>query len=85
MEYKVLIKLLVPEIEDTYEAYIPINKTVAEVSQLLNQLVNNRSDGVYPIKESIHLYDRYTGTPYNMGMLVRDTNIRNGSELVFIS
>ena len=29
MEYKVLIKLYVPEIEKTYDMYIPINKTIS--------------------------------------------------------
>ena len=40
MEYKVLIKLFVPEIEEAYEAYIPINKTVGQVSVLLNHMVS---------------------------------------------
>ena len=84
MEYKVYIRLFVPEIEDSYEAFIPINKTVGEITVLLNQLVSNLS-GVYPQDKNIILYNRRTGTPYSRGVLVRDTDIKNGTELTMIS
>ncbi|MBR3236443.1 hypothetical protein IKF92_02065 [Candidatus Saccharibacteria bacterium] len=84
MEYKVLVKLFVPEIENAYEAYIPINKTVGQVSLLLNHMVSSLS-GVYPAESNIILYNRRTNTPYDRGILVRDTDIRNGTELVMIS
>lgn len=83
MEYKVLIKLLVPEIESTYEMYIPINKTLVEVSKQLNQLVSNMS-GVYPVKEVVHLYNRRTGAVYGRNVPIRETDIRNGTELVMV-
>ncbi len=84
MEYKVLIKLIVPEIEESYEAFIPINKTVGEVLMLLNQMVNNLS-AVYPLKNGALLYNRYTGIIYTGNVFVRDTDIKNGTELVMVS
>ena len=84
MEYKVLIKLFVPEIEEVFEVYIPINKTVGEVSGLLNQLVHSLSD-VFPLGGVMHIYNRRTNELYNTGLLIRDTDIRNGTELVMIS
>lgn len=84
MEYKVLIKLIVPEIEESYEAFIPVNKTVGEVLILLNQLVNNFS-GIYPIKKGMLLYNRHTGNVYGGNKLIRETDIRNGTELVLVS
>ena len=59
MEYKVLIKLFVPEIEETYELYIPINKTIGELSVLLTQAVNS-IPGVYPIKPGGEMCHRRT-------------------------
>ena len=41
MDYKVLIRLYVPEIEQNYEVYIPINKTISQVLILLNKLVKS--------------------------------------------
>ena len=84
MEYKVLIRLYVPEIEEEFEVYIPINKTVYEVTASLNQLVNMLSR-VYPIKDTTILYNRRSGAPYLSDVLIRDTDIRNGTELVMIS
>ena len=53
MEYKVLVKIIVPEIEKNYEMYIPINKTISQISVLINRLINNVSFGTFPIKNNI--------------------------------
>lgn len=81
MEYKVLIKLYVPEIEEAYEMYIPVNKSVGEVSELLCKLVNDISK-VYPEKKNASLCNRNTGTIYEKNSMIRRTDIRNGTELV---
>jgi len=82
MEYKILIRLYVPEIEQDYEIYIPINKTVSQVSVLLNNLINNISGNVYPTKKKIKIYNRRTLEEYNPKEVIRNTNIKNGTELV---
>jgi len=82
MEYKVLIILFVPEIEGEYEFYIPVNKHVDEVSKTLNKAVNEISYGVYPIKDNIQLVNRRTGEVYDRGMYIRNTSIKNGTQLV---
>lgn len=81
MIYKVLIKLYVPEIAETYEMYIPINKTIGEISISLCKLVNNLSK-VYPIRNNTRLINRTTGELYDRHITIRNSNIRNGSELV---
>ena len=85
MEYKVLIKLYVPEIEKNYEMYIPINKTVSQVNTLINRLINNITNGVYPIKNKVYLYNRKTSELYSDSIAIRNTDIRNGTELVLDS
>ena len=81
MEYKVLIKLYVPEIEETYEMYIPINKTIGEICELLCKIVNDVSK-VYPIKKNACLCNRRTGEIYDKTIPIKDSNIKNGTELV---
>lgn len=83
MEYKVLVKVFVPEIEKTVEVYLPVNRTISEVCKLLNKLINEISSGAYPIKENVALCNRITSEFYTSSMYVRDTNIRNGAQLVF--
>lgn len=82
MDYKILVKIYIPEMEENYEMYIPINKTVSQVLILVNQLINNITTGVYPIKQCIKLYNRRTFEEYRYDSVIRNTNIRNGTELV---
>lgn len=81
MEYKVLIKLFVPEIEEIYEMYIPVNKTIGEISELLSKLVKDLSK-VYPIKNNACLCNRRSGIIYEKYHLISETDIRNGTELI---
>ena len=80
--YKVLVILYVPAIEDKYEIYIPINKTISQVLFLINKLINNITNGVYPIKDNLTLYNRKTSKEYQLDDVVRNTDIKNGTELV---
>ena len=41
MDYKVLVNIFVPETEQVFEMYIPINKTVSQVLILAIKLINN--------------------------------------------
>lgn len=81
MEYKVLVKLYVPEIEEEFEVYIPINKEIGEVCELICKLVNDVSK-VYPLKKNANLCNRKTGFIYDRHKIIRETDIRNASELI---
>lgn len=81
MEYKVLIKLYIPEIEEIYEFYIPVNKLIGDLSKLLCHIISELSK-VYPEKEIVHLCNRYTGYIYKNSQTIRETDIRNGTELI---
>ena len=82
MEYKVLIRIYVPEIEENYEIYIPINKTVYQTITTLNKIINNISGGIYPIKDNLTLYNRRTYQEYKLEEIIINTDIKNGTELV---
>ena len=82
MEYKILIKLMVPEIEKSYELYVPVNKTIGEICILINKLINEDTAGIYPLQDKIALCNRFTSETYRMNVYLRDTNIRNGAQLI---
>ncbi len=84
MQYKVLIVLYIPEIEEEYEFYIPVNKHIEEVIEILNKAVAEISYQVYPIKDNLKLVNRRTGEVYDNGSYVRNTTIKNGTQLVLI-
>lgn len=84
MKNKILIELIVPEIEKTYNVYIPINRRIGNIISLLNKSVYELSNGVYQENNKAALYNRDTGTKYNINYLVRATDIRNGTSLVLL-
>ena len=84
MKNKVLIEIIVPEIDKKYSIYVPVNKKVGNIIVLLNRAIKELSDGIYEGTEKTSLYDRKTGEKYGVNTLVRETNIRNGSSLILI-
>ena len=84
MQLKVIIELYVPEIEEQYELYIPINKTVGycvrQVKKMLCERYEELKDDI-----QVNLYNKRTGQMYLDNILVRNTDIRNGSQLVLLT
>jgi len=84
MKNKILVELIIPEIDEKYNIYIPINKKVGNLIVLLNKVIKELSNGIYNGNEKTALYDKKTGEKYNINSLVRETTIRNGSSLILI-
>lgn len=84
MKNKILIELIVPEVDEKYNLYIPINKKVGNVVILLSKAVKELTNGAFDGTNKTCLYDRNTGEKYPINSLVRETNIRNGSSLILI-
>lgn len=83
MNNKILIQLLVPEIEEKYDIFIPINRRVGTIMNFFNKSLNEITDGIFPVKNRC-LYNHYSGIQYHVNDIVRETDIRNGTILVFI-
>lgn len=84
MKNKILIKLIVPEIDDTFDIYIPINKKVGNVINLLIKSVNELSSGLFVGNKNSCIYSKTTGEKYPINVLIRETDIRNGSVIILI-
>ncbi len=81
---KVFIIVEVPLIEQKYEVYIPVGKKIHKVTSILSKAISELSGGHYPIKDDATLYSKTTGRAYNINLTVKDTDIRNGSEVILI-
>ena len=80
---KILIQLYIPLIEEEYDIFIPINKRVGTIKQLLEKSLSTESSG-YVISQDTNLYSKDTGIVYDVQMLVKDTDLRNGSRVVLL-
>lgn len=85
MKNKVLVSISVPEIDEEYSVYIPINKKIGNIIILLNKAISEMSNGELKKSTDNSLYNKMTGEKYEYDQLLIDTNIRNGSKLILIS
>ena len=84
MKNKVLVELVVPEIESVYDVYLPINKRIGNIITLLNKAVSEFTNGCFVGTESTALYNRDTSFKYKMNDLLYNTDIRNGTTLILL-
>ena len=84
MKNKVFIIVEVPLIEQKYEVYIPIGKQIYKVANILSKAISELSGGHYPVKQDATIYSKATGKAYNVNLTIKDSDIRNGSEIILI-
>ncbi len=84
MNNKVLIKLNIPEIDKTYNFFIPVNERVYVIEKLLANIVGNISNGNFSSTSEYVLINSNTGRIYEQNEIIIDTDIRNGTELYLI-
>lgn len=84
MNNKVLVKLIIPEIDGEYDIFIPVNLRIGTVIKLLNESLKELNQETINKDNKKMLYNCSDATPYNFNDLVRNTNIRNGSIIIFV-
>lgn len=84
MKNKVLVELVVPTIESSYDIYLPINKRIGNIIMLLNKTVSELSEGCYEENPNTSLYNRETSQKYDKNTLLYNTDIRNGTALILL-
>lgn len=84
MKNKVLVELVVPTIESSFDIYLPINKRIGNIITLLNKIVSEYSEGCYEGNEKSALYNRDTSQKYDVNTLLYNTDIRNGTTLILL-
>ena len=82
MKNKVLVKLIVPDIDETYDIFLPINKKIGEIIILITKSINEHESINLPNNKI--LYNRSTGKNYEPNVLIKNTDIRNGTNLILL-
>ena len=80
----VLIKLYVPMLEEIYDVWIPSHKKIYNVIILLVKAINEFNNNCYILNEMPMLYDKQTAEIYDVNLRVKETSIRNGTELILL-
>ena len=84
MNIKILIELEIPLIEKRYDLFIPINKKIGTIKNLIENALVELTDSAYVPKDDSNFYSKETGEIFDVNKTVRDTNLRNGSRIILI-
>lgn len=85
MNNKLLIKLYMPELELSFDIFIPANELIWKVKKLILKSISDLSGMSIDIDDKFVLINKDDGTIYNDNDLVIRTNIKNASELILLS
>lgn len=85
MDDKVNILLVVPEIDRKFHLFLPINKKIGTIIELLETALREITDGGFPITKDAVLYNSESLQIYDLNTLVYKTDIRNGTTLVLLT
>lgn len=81
----VFVKVIVPEVDRSFDVYLPVNKKVGNIINLLNSSISESTGGELPLSNNNKLYNSKTFEKYTSNVLLYNTTIRNGSVLILIS
>ena len=84
IENKVLVRVNVPCLEEKFDVYIPVNRKINNVIKMLKTSLFELSGGLFNKDEDYLIYNAKTGDMYDMNVLVRNTDIRNGSQIILL-
>jgi hypothetical protein len=84
IENKVLVSVIVPILENNYDIYFPVNRKISNVIKMIKSSLQGLSQGSFDMDKQYVLYNKDNGEPYDMNILVIESNIRNGSSVILL-
>jgi hypothetical protein len=80
---KILVNIYVPSINKSYDVYISSESCMGDIKNILGNSIEKLSNKRF-ISVSNVLVDSITGKEYDNDVLVKETNIENGSKIILI-
>lgn len=84
MNNKVLVTLIVPEIHEVMDVYVPVNIRVGTLTNLINKMLIENKKDINFVDKKRRIYDIKQDNVFDINLLIRDTNIRNGTKILFM-
>ena len=81
---KYLVDVFLPAAGRHYDAFLPSNKPIREVTGLLVSIMNSLAGGSYRGTGDALLLDAETGERFDPDQTVEEAGIRNASRLILI-
>lgn len=81
---KLLVVVSVPLLEEEYDIYIPINKKIGTIKNIIIEQVASITEVDISLLKQLSLYDKYTTNILHNDMLVKQSEISNGSKILLM-
>ena len=85
MKNKVLVKVIVPEVDNTFDVYIPVNEIVWKLKKLISKCVSDLTGSNLDFSKEYVFINPKTNKIYGENEVIINTDIRNATELIMIS
>ncbi len=82
MNNKLLVIAKFPYLDLEYEIFVPINKKVGTIKNLIIDTAYELSGGVLK-KDNLSMYESETGRVFDNNIYVKNSDIKNGTKLLF--
>lgn len=84
MNNKVLIKLIVPDFDDSFDIFIPVNELIWKIKKLVVKTICDIVNVEQINSDECVLINKDNTRIYQNNEIVINTDIRNGSEIILI-
>lgn len=84
MDNKVLVKVYVPMLGDTFDIFIPVNEYIWKINKLVIKSVGDISSNILPTDKKFIFINAETGMIYDNNVIIINSDIRNASKLVLV-
>ena len=85
MKNKVMIKVIFPLIDKEYDIKIPVNELIWRINKLIVKAIYDMNCISVDLKnDKFIMINKATGRIYENNVVVIDTDIRNGTEIIFL-
>ena len=82
MENKVLIKMIVLELDTSFDVFVPVNLTIYNVKKLVTKFISEITN--FDVNSNYVLINKINSRIYNNNEIVFNTDIRNASEVILM-
>ena len=84
MKNKILIKLTLIDLDETFDIFIPVNEVIWKLKKLIIKSISDLTGNSLNMNADYVLMNKITSKIYQNNELVINSDIRNGSELLMI-
>lgn len=85
MNNKFLITVIIPTAEMEFDVYVPNCRKIGTIKKFILNAISDLTDKLYDRPfESVRFIDRNTAVEYDNNMLLKDTEIKNGTKIIII-